>query len=484
MMKAKDQRQKTITEQVPGNRTRNLESYMKAGDKIGLTKIQTMFTETFGLGRAAALSVILLTVLVAIIGAFWFIHSAPPDTITITTGPEGSINQMRAAQYAKILARNGVKLKILTSEGSLENLKRLLDPSFHVDIGIVQGGVAGGLDIDKLVSLGSISNSPLLVFYRGDTSLDILSQLHGKRLAIGPVGSGTRTLGLVLLAANGIEPGGATALLDLDGEDATKALIEGTVDAVFLMGDSASLQNMRQLLRTPGIRLLNFTQADGYTRRISYLNKLELPKGSIDFGKDIPANDIYLVGPTVEFISRPGLHPALSDLLLEAAREVHGSPGLLRRRGEFPSPLEHEFHISDDANRYYKSGKSFLYRYLPFWMASLGNRIIVVFVPIVVVLIPGLRIIPAIFRWRTMLRFYRWYRELMVLEREMIADLTAEKRDELLTRLDDIDKEVNKMKVPASFAYQFYDLRVNISFVHDRLMDNKHLHEKAENSKQ
>ena len=146
------------------------------------------------------------------------------------------------------------------------------------------------------------------------------------------------------------------------------------------------------------------------------------------------------------------------------------------RRGEFPSPLEHEFHISSDATRYYKSGKSFLYRYLPFWMASLANRIIVVFVPIVVVLIPGLRIIPAIFRWRIMLRFYRWYRELMVLERDMLADLAPEKREELLARLDDIDKEVNKMKVPASFAYQFYDLRVNISFVHDRLMDKKHSH--------
>ena len=306
--------------------------------------------------------------------------------------------------------------------------------------------------------------------------MDLLSQLSGKRLAIGPEGSGTRSLALALLAANGIEPGGATALVDLDAEDAAKALIEGNVDAVFLMGDFASSQLMRKLLRTPGIQLFDFTQADGYTRRIVYLNKLILPKGSIDFGKNIPAHDVYLIGPTVELIARSDLHPALSDLLLEAATEVHGRAGLLKRRGEFPAPLEHEFRISADASRFYKSGKSFLYRSLPFWLASLVNRILVAFVPMVVVLIPGLRIIPVLYRWRIKLRIYRWYRVLLVLEQDLIAHLASEKREELLGRLDHIEEEVNKMKVPASFADQFYVLRGHISFVRSRLMDSTQSH--------
>jgi hypothetical protein len=185
-------------------------------------------------------------------------------------------------------------------------------------------------------------------------------------------------------------------------------------------------------------------QADGYTRRIGYLNKLVLPKGSIDFGKDIPAHEVSLIGPTVELIARAGLHPALSDLLLEAAREVHGKSGLFKRRGEFPAPLEHEFNISADASRYYKSGKSFLYRYLPFRLASLMNRIIVVAVPMVVILLPGLRIIPALYRWRIKLRIYRWYRALLLLERDLITRLAREEREELLGRLDHIEEEVNK----------------------------------------
>ena len=440
--------------------------------KSGLTRIQAMFTEFFGLGRAIALSAIALISVVIVFAVFWFFHSAPPNTITITSGPEGSVFRTNAEKYNKILARNGVTLKILASDGSQENLKRLADPSFRVDIGFVQGGVVGELNIDKLVSLGSISYEPLLIFYWSAKPLELLSQMNGKRIAIGPAGSGTQILALALLKANGIEPGGVTTLANLNADDAVKAMLENKLDAVFLMGDSASIQNIRTLLRAEGIQLFDFTQADGYTRRIGYLNKLVLPKGSIDFGKNIPAQDVHLVSPTVELIARDDLHPALSDLLLETATEVHGRAGLFKRLGEFPAPLEHEFRISSDASRFYKSGKSFLYRYLPFWMASLVNRILVVFVPMLLVLIPGLRSVPAIYRWRMKMRIYRWYRLLLALEQEMIVQLAPEKQEEFIGRLNHIEGQVNKMKVPASFADQFYVLRGHISFVRGRLMDS------------
>jgi hypothetical protein len=242
----------------------------------------------------------------------------------------------------------------------------------------------------------------------------------------------------------------------------------GSVDAVFLMGDSASSQVMRTLLRTPEIHLLSFAQADGYARRIRYLNKLELPMGSIDLGKNIPSHDIYLIGPTVELVARENLHPVLSDLLLEAAREVHGNASLLQRRGEFPAPLEHDFRISPEAVRYYKSGKSFFYRHLPFWLASLANRILAVAVPLIVVLIPGLRTIPALLRLRVKLRLYRWYRALLLVEKDLFGP-TPGKKEELLARLDDIERAVNKLKVPASFADQFYALRGDIGFVRERV---------------
>lgn len=436
----------------------------------GFNRIQLLFSEFFGLGKAAAVAAMFVIGLALAVAIFWFFHSAPPRTITITSGPEGSIFRMNAEKYAKILARNGVTLKILDSEGSLENLKRLLDPKSRVDIGFVQGGVATNLDgKNKLVSLGSVLYEPVMIFYRGAKRYELLSEMAGRRISIGEEGSGARALALVLLEANGIKPGGPTPLLGLDSDDAVKALLAGKLDAVLLMGDSASIQNIRTLLRAPGIQLYDFTQADAYTRRIHYLSRLVLPKGSIDFGKNIPDHDVQLIGPTAEIIARPDLHPALSDLLLEAAREVHGGAGLLRKQGEFPAPLEHEFPISADAQRFYKSGKSFLYRYLPFWMASLVNRVLVVFVPLILVIIPGIKLIPALYRWKINLGIYRWYRALLMVERELTRDVSKERKTELFERLDEIEQAVNTMKVPASFAEQFYVLRGHIDFVRERL---------------
>jgi len=171
----------------------------------------------------------------------------------------------------------------------------------------------------------------------------------------------------------------------------------------------------------------------------------------------------------VELIARKDLHPALSDLLLEAATEIHGKPGLLKGRGEFPAPWEHEFRISPDATRFYKSGRGILYRSLPFWVASLMNRIAVSFVPVIVVLIPVVRFVPVFFRWRTELRISRWYRALLVLEQDVSTFQTHNKEEEAKRRLDRIEAEVDKMKVPASFGNQFYVLREHIRFVRSLL---------------
>ena len=442
---------------------------MKAGQKLGLHKLQSMFTEVFGLGRAAVLSAVISIIVVLVLGIFLFFYLAPPNTITITSGPEGSTFRKTAEKYAAILKRNGVTLKILPSEGSVDNIKRLADPTSKVDIGFVQGGVNKGINTDKLVSLGSISYQPLFIFYRSASNIELLSQLIGKRVAVGEVGSGTHTLSLALLAANGIEPGGPTKVLEMDSDKAAEAILNGKVDAVFLMGDSVSTALIRQLLHTPGIKLFDFTQADAYSRRIPYMNKVTLPKGSIDFGKGTPAHDVFLLAPTVELITRERFHPALSDLLLEAAREVHSGAGLLRRKGEFPAPIEQEIRISGEASRFYKSGKSFLYRYLPFRFASLVNRILVVFVPMIVLLLPALRLIPAIYRWRFRSRISRWYRGLLMIEQDLLPQVAADQRKALMERLDNIEEAVNRMKVPASFADQFYGLRGHITFVRARL---------------
>ncbi len=406
--------------------------------------------------------------------AFWiasrFVHPAPPDTITITSGPEGSSYASIAERYRKILARQGVTLKILPSQGSLDNLKRLADPQVQVDIGFVQGGLAGQADTSELYSLGSIFYTPVYVFYRAPKPIARLSGLSGKRVSIGREGSGTNVLATALLRANGIDGKDATRLVSLEGTAAEDALQKKQVDAAFLMGDSAAFANVRDLLRTEGVRLFDFEQADAYVRRFRYLTKLEVPAGALDLGRNLPPGNLAMVSPTVELIARADLHPALSDMLIEAAREVHGRANLFQKAGEFPAPLEHEYRISDDANRYYTSGKTFAYRHLPFWLASLVDRIFVVLVPLAVLLIPGFKILPWLYRWRVNQRIYRRYAELMALERAAFAQTTPQERTHLLRRLDQIEEQVIKIKLPGSFAEQGYILRQHIGFVRARLV--------------
>jgi hypothetical protein len=289
-------------------------------------------------------------------------------------------------------------------------------------------------------------------------------------------------LALALLKANGIEPGGDTTLLPLTGEAAARALTTHEIDAAFLTGDSAQPPVMARLLRTPGVRLFSFAQARAYARRFPYLTDIELPMGAFDLGKNLPPEPVHTIAPTAELIARDSLHPALSDLLVEAAKEVHGRANLLQNAGEFPSPVMHDFPISDDAARYYKSGKSFLYRVLPFWLASLVDRLIVLVVPIVVVLVPGVRLIPSLYAWRVKSRIYRWYGALIAIERAALDEnSTDEERAASLAKLADIEGAVNRLKMPLAYADQFYVLREHIGFVRARLTQayDEHAHMEA-----
>jgi len=412
-----------------------------------------------------------LALALAVAVTLHFLQPAPPTHLVISAGPPGSAFEHAALQYQRILARNGVTLQILASQGSQDNLHRLADAA--ADVGFVQGGLADaaavGPGLDGLVSLGSLFYEPLYIFYRGVGPIPTLAALQGRRIALGPEGSGTRALAQAVLKANGVEaPAGAT-WVGLGGAPMVQALLQGRIDAAFVMSDSSAPDQVRTLLHAPGIQMFNVRQADAYRRRFRYLGTLELGPGSFDLGRNLPATALTLLAPTVELVARAGLHPALSDLLIETAREVHGRGGLLHATGEFPAPLDHEYPISEDAARFYKSGKSLSYRLLPFWLASLVDRVIVVLVPALLVLIPALRLIPGVYSWRIRRRIHRRYAELMALERRTLQTLDDAQRRELRERLEEIDKTVINLKIPPAFADQVYVLREHIGFVRERL---------------
>ena len=424
----------------------------------------------FGANIYVTLGMVALVCLGIAVACFIFFSEGTPSSFTIASGPAGSSFDHYAEQYKKILAREGITLKIVHSDGSLDNLHKLTDPNSGVDVAFVLGGDASPEEAEHLFSLGSVSYQPLLVLYRGKPKV-LLSDFEGQRIAIGEPGSGAHVLALNLLKANGIVPGGKSRFVESAPADAVAAMLHGKVDVLFVMSDAASTDTIHELIFADDVHLFDFNQADAYARKFTYLNKLSLPRGSLDFGRDLPPEDAHLVGPMVELVSRSSLHPTLSDFLIEAAREVHGKAGIFKKSGEFPALLHHDFPISPDAERYYTSGKSYLYRTFPFWLARLINRAIVAVLPVVLILIPGLKIIPGIYRWRMQGRIYRWYRELLELEREVRDGVTdSATREQQLVRLADIETSVRNIRVPATFADLFYSLREHIVFVRERVL--------------
>ncbi|MEZ5851157.1 MAG: TAXI family TRAP transporter solute-binding subunit [Hyphomicrobiaceae bacterium] len=399
--------------------------------------------------------------------ALQFVQPAPPKTLTIATGGTSGGYYAFGQKYAATLARNGIRLNVRSTAGSIENVKLLADANAGVDVALLQGGITNKKETWGLVSLGRVFLEPLWVFYRGGETIDRLSQLKGRRLAVGPPGSGTRQLAMTLLHENEISERNAT-LLPISGKAAADALRDGDVDAVFLVfAPEAPL--VQTLIRSSDVRLMNFAQAEGYTRRFPFLERIVLPRGAIDLVRDVPAGDVAMVAPVAAVVAREKLHPALAGLLVDAMREAHDGGGLFHRIGDFPKPRDPEFDMADNVGRYYTSGPSFLKRHLPFWLATFIERMIVIAVPLAGALVPLARIGPVLYRWRVRRRLFYWYGRLKALEATVATDRSAESLNTYRAEVARIEDAVSTIPVPVGFAEEYYNLRAAIELVQQRL---------------
>jgi TRAP transporter TAXI family solute receptor len=418
-----------------------------------------------------------LPLLLIVVAGFWlasrYIQPAPPDSLVLATGAEGGGYQRYGAAYKDVLARYGIRVVEEPSAGSTDNLERLR--AHRVDAAFVQGGTARLQEGDTLYSLGDLYYEPLWIFYRADLLAEgneghvepnRLTELKGRRIAIGGSGSGTRYLALELLQANQIDARN-TRLLDKGGLGLARDFAAHRIDAAFVVGpaDSATVWT---LLHTPGLKLLSLVHDDAYTRRFPYLSKLVLPRGAIDVAADLPPHDVRMLAATATLMVHEDTHPALISLLMQALSEVHDGPGIFQRPGEFPratSATGADFPLSPEAQRYYKSGKPLLQRYLPFWAAILVDRMVVMLIPLIAVLIPVMRIAPGLYDWRIKSRIYRRYGELKFIEAELEADPTRLTRAEWHARIDAIEHDANRLPLPLAFTDMIYTLRTHIELV-------------------
>jgi uncharacterized protein len=421
---------------------------------------------------------IALPMLLLIGGIVWvilhFAGNAPPKSLVISTASKGSPYHRLADRYAPVFARNGIKLDVRESDGSLANFKALTTPGTGVDAGFLQGGLRSQKDAPGLVSVGRVAFEPLWVFYNANMKLERLADLAGKRVLVGPAGGGTNALATLLLGANGVTPETAT-LINRDLPDYVDLLDSGQADAGFL-SLAAEARTVQRLLAAPNVRLMSFTNADAYIQKFPFLARLELREGVIDLGKRIPPADTTLIATTAAVLVRADTHQSLINLLAQALAEVHSAPpadgggqaALFQRPGEFPTQIDPEFPMSEDAKRVYKTGVPFLQRYMPFWLATSIDRMLVSLVVLVPLLVPLAKLGPQLYRWRVRRRILNWYGVLKALEVKAAA-MPADKAAHL-AELDRIEAAVDDIPIPLGFADQHFELRNQVGTVRNRLL--------------
>lgn len=397
--------------------------------------------------------------------AYRLVDPAPPRRLVISASTPGSGYERFAKLYQARLGRDGVELEIRESGGSLENLERLRDKRSGVQAAFTTTGAALPGDAESIASLGGLFYSPIFVFYRADRGVERLSQLKGGRISIGGPGTFVRGYAHQILEESGAL-GGKTVLLDLDNDAALDALIARRIDAAIFPAplDAPVVQ---RALASPGIRLMNTAQAEAISKKLPALTSVILSRGLINLERDEPRRDMRLLATSNSLLVRRDLHPALQYLLLEAMREAHSPPGPFSRQGEFPAVQAQDLPLSPQAERYYRSGRPWLYEYTNFWLAVLLDRMVFILIPVLVALIPVLRYAPGLYIWLNRRRIWRLHREIAELEFS-VAD-SPERKDEHRTRLAELESQIRTLRVPLPFEDEVYHLRSHLALLRGRL---------------
>lgn len=389
----------------------------------------------------------------------------PPRTIVMATGPAGSAQHEFGARYRDVLQRVGVQLELMETKGGVENLALLQDPRAGVSVAFVEAGLATPAESPDLASLGTVALEPFWIFRRAASHVraasTVAQRLEGMRISIEPEGSATRAVARRFLALNRVDET-RVELLGLTAEQGADALLRGEID-VAMMLTSPQSPTVHRLLAADGILLEGQARADAYVALFPRLTKLVLPTGVADLARNIPPSDVTMLAVVTNLAVRKSLHPALQYLLLEAATEIHGGPDVFHQAGRFPAAEAIDLPLTDQARQFYKSGRPFIYRHLPFWVASLAERVLIVLIPLFAVVFPIAQFLPPVYASVIERRIYMLYGELKLLEAEMERLGRGRAPDALATALQDLARRANHLRVPLRFSQRLFILKDHIA---------------------
>lgn len=412
----------------------------------------------------------LVPVLAGLVWAlFYFVAPPPPMHASLATGsPTGGYHAF-GVKLRDALAKEGFTLELVTSQGSLDNLNKLTGQ--EVELALVQGGqelTLAPTARDELVSLGVMYQEPLWLFTHSSLDYTSIPALLDKRMAIGSATSGSGAVVRELLTTYGVDAGKIPQnWLNLGGNKAAEALIKHEIDAAFFIGPAEN-SLIQRLSAHPDLRLQGFTHTQAYQARLPFLAEVKVPEGMLNLANNTPARDIKTIGPAATLVANENFHPSLTPLILAAASEVLRGGNMLDQAGNYPATPSSTLPILKEAQYFYNNGLPILQRYLPFRIASLADRYIILAIPLLVLLFPIVKAVGPIYQWRIRARIYRWYKHLRetdrALHRGKISNLDYE-----IARLKVLEGELATIQVPLSYSNELYQLHMHVRYMIDRL---------------
>lgn len=158
------------------------------------------------------------------------------------TGSQGGTYFPLGAEMANVWNNNIENVNVTSTESgaSVENLAKISNGEFDLGMTVnlpAYDALAGtgdfeGNKVENFAYIGHIYPEVLQVVTRESTGINSIEDLKGKRVAIGPPGSGTQAATIMVLEAYGLKEGDYEAYQEGFG-DAKSKLQDGTIDASF-----------------------------------------------------------------------------------------------------------------------------------------------------------------------------------------------------------------------------------------------------------
>lgn len=418
---------------------------------------------------------LLVLLVLLVLGAIWVADPKPPKRIVMASGTPGGSYEALALEYQAYFKNYDIEVEILPSAGPMENLQLIseqLPTKKMVDVAFTQAGLSEGIKgLEHLIYLGSIEYEPIFFIlskdFESQMSENLIESLSKLKIGVGSEGSGTRVQFERLLTLDG-DKVKSENLINIEDKFAVQALLAGKLDGLVLV-DGIESENLSLLANTPGLLMLTTSRAQAYSRRLPYLSVLELPEGSINLKQNVPPQNLDLLSTTTALIARKDLHPAVQFLLMKAAVKINGTGSFFADPGLFPRFEDSNIPRSQVADEFYQKGSPYLQRHLPFWLAELVDRLILVLMPFAALAYPIIVSLPK-YRFRRMnRRIWDGYTKLKALEMEIDHQYEPARYHDYLKLLNDLEQQAIKGRIYGSVGADYFRLRQNIHFVRSLL---------------